>query len=76
MEESIRKLKEYMDAGRYTVAITGAGISLAAGGVTFEGMFSHGHRPGWVSSDPAVEKAWNWKREADPVFGRLMTMEI
>ncbi len=52
MDEQIQKLKNYIDASQYTVAITGAGISIAAGGVTFDGMFSKGGRPGWLSSDP------------------------
>ncbi|MCD8212421.1 MAG: hypothetical protein LUC17_05285 [Oscillospiraceae bacterium] len=37
-EEQIRKLHDALDKSGFTVAITGAGISVAAGGVTYAGM--------------------------------------
>ncbi len=52
MEKQIVQLYRALEASHFTVAITGAGISIAAGGVTFEGMFSHGRPPGWTSGDP------------------------
>ncbi len=52
IDEQVRQLYDALEKSDNTVAITGAGISIAAGGVTFEGMFSSGGRPGWVSSDP------------------------
>ncbi len=48
----ILQLYHALNDSDFTVAITGAGISLAAGGVTFRGMFSGGRRPGWTSGDP------------------------
>ncbi len=51
MNEQIEELYDALEESCFTIAITGAGISLAAGGVTFSGMFKHG-RPGWTSGDP------------------------
>ncbi len=36
MDEQVRKLKEYYDASNSAVAITGAGISFSAGGMSFD----------------------------------------
>jgi len=36
MDSQVMKLKEYVEGSRYTVAITGAGISFSAGGLNFE----------------------------------------
>ncbi len=52
MNHQIEQLYDELEKSSFTVAITGAGISIAAGGVTFAGMFSKGGRPGWISSDP------------------------
>lgn len=38
MDETIRKLQEYIDRSQYTVAVTGAGISVSAGIMAFAGM--------------------------------------
>ncbi|MCD8294558.1 MAG: NAD-dependent protein deacetylase [Clostridia bacterium] len=35
LEKQIEQLREALDESRYTVAVTGAGISLSAGGITF-----------------------------------------
>ncbi len=51
-DEKILELYNALEKSHFTVAITGAGISIAAGGVTFEGMFKGGRRPGWTSGDP------------------------
>ncbi len=51
-EQKILELYDAIEDSHFTVAITGAGISLAAGGVTFEGMFKNGQRPGWTTGDP------------------------
>ncbi len=39
--DKINELYSSIEGSGYTVAITGAGISLSAGGVTFSGMFMH-----------------------------------
>ncbi len=51
-DRQIEELYTSLEESCFTVAVTGAGISIAAGGVTFAGMFSHGGRPGWMSKDP------------------------
>ncbi len=40
-DEQIERLYQALEESDFTVAVTGAGISLSAGGVTFAGMISH-----------------------------------
>ncbi len=56
IEEQVQELYNAIEKSDFTVAITGAGISISAGGVTFAGMFKGGRRPGWTTGDP--EKAY------------------
>ncbi len=42
IDKQILKLKEYIDESHFTVAITGAGISISAGGVSYGEMGSRG----------------------------------
>ncbi len=50
--EAVSELKKALDESHYTVTITGAGISVAAGGVTYSGMAKAGARTGMRSGDP------------------------
>ncbi len=51
MDEKIQELYDSIEKSNYTLAITGAGISLAAGGVTYSGMGQAGGS-GLHSNDP------------------------
>lgn len=51
-EEQINELYQALENSSFAVTITGAGISIAAGGVTYSGMRSHGARRGMISQDP------------------------
>ncbi len=51
-EEQIKELYQALEDSSFTVTITGAGISIAAGGVTYAGMRSRGARRGMMSQDP------------------------
>ncbi len=51
-EEQITELYQALEDSSFTVTITGAGISIAAGGVTYAGMRSRGARRGMMSQDP------------------------
>ncbi len=51
MDEKIKKLAQYIEESNYTVAVTGAGISIAAGGVTYAQMRRMHMHPG-VMRDP------------------------
>ncbi len=51
MDEKIQELYDSIEESNYTLAITGAGISLAAGGVTYSGMGQAGGS-GLHSNDP------------------------
>lgn len=53
MDEKIQKLYEMIEESNNTLVITGAGISLASGGVTYAGMGSRlGGRRAMLSGDP------------------------
>ncbi len=52
MSEQIDELYESLEKSNYTVAITGAGISIAAGGVTYSGMAGRSRGRGMRSDDP------------------------
>ncbi len=52
MDEKILKLYQALEESNYTVAITGAGISIAAGGVTMNGMMRDFRGSGMRSGDP------------------------
>ncbi len=57
MNKDYSKLKEYMDQSKNTVVVTGAGISVSAGGVTY-GQLMHNMRlgfGGFSSSDSTYE---------------------
>ncbi len=41
MDNEVLKLYNALEESSYTVAVTGAGISISAGGVTFSGMMTH-----------------------------------
>ncbi|MCC8141461.1 MAG: hypothetical protein LIO56_02860 [Lachnospiraceae bacterium] len=51
-DEQIKELYQALEDSSFTVTITGAGISIAAGGVTYSGMRSRGARRGMRSDDP------------------------
>ncbi len=51
-QEQIEELYESLEKSSYTVAITGAGISIAAGGVTYSGMAGRSRGRGMRSNDP------------------------
>ncbi len=51
-KEQIEELYESLNESSYTVAITGAGISIAAGGVTYSGMAGRGGGRAMLSGDP------------------------
>jgi len=51
MDDQVQQLYEAIEESPYTVTITGAGISIAAGGVSYAGMGARG-RGKMMSSDP------------------------
>ncbi len=51
-QDQIEELARALDASNNTVAISGAGISLAAGGVTYSGMASRSGGGNMMSRDP------------------------
>ncbi len=51
-ENQIDELAQALDKSDYTLTITGAGISIAAGGVTYSGMASRTSGAGFHSNDP------------------------
>ncbi len=51
MSEQVHQLYNALEESNFSVAITGAGISIAAGGVTFDGMI-HSFQGGMNSGDP------------------------
>ncbi len=52
MDEKIEELREYIDNSEHTFVITGAGISIAAGGVTYAGMGRRAGAGDMRSNDP------------------------
>ncbi len=52
LNEKVAELKKALDESSFTVAITGAGISIAAGGVTMAGMMRDFRGSGMGSRDP------------------------
>ncbi len=52
LNEQVRKLYNALEESSYTVVITGAGISIAAGGVTMNGMMRDFRSSGMFSRDP------------------------
>ncbi len=52
MSDPISQLYNFLEESSYTVAITGAGISIAAGGVTMNGMIRDFRGGGMRSGDP------------------------
>ncbi len=52
MNDQIKKLYQALEESRFTLAITGAGISIAAGGVTYSGMRLRSGGRGMRSDDP------------------------
>ncbi len=52
MDEKIQELYDALNESHFTVAITGAGISIAAGGVTMNGMMRDFRGSGMGSGDP------------------------
>ncbi len=51
-EKDIEYLKDALEESKFTVVITGAGISIAAGGVTYAGMASRNRGRSMLSGNP------------------------
>ncbi len=85
MEDQIVQLYQALEDSHFTVAITGAGISIAAGGVTMNGMIRDFRGSGMRSNDPqqmydAFDRAFfgsmfkNGPTEAHKALARLEQM--
>ncbi len=67
MDDKIKKLSEYIQRSRYTVAITGAGISLSAGGVTYRELARIHFRPGVMRNPEKMYEAF-YRSYLDSMF--------
>ncbi len=68
-EDQIKEFAHALDKSKFSVAITGAGISIAAGGVTYSGMHSRsGFGGGMRSGDPDKMYESFWQSFLRPLF--------
>ncbi len=68
MSEEIEELYDALEKSDYTLAITGAGISIAAGGVTYSGMAQRSGGGGMLSGDPQQMYQAYWRSFLSSMF--------
>ncbi len=68
MDEKIEELYEALEKSHYTLAITGAGISIAAGGTTYSGMGSRGGGRAMLSGNPDQMYKAYWDSFLESMF--------
>ncbi|MCD7796858.1 MAG: hypothetical protein LUG95_04425 [Clostridiales bacterium] len=73
--EKIQQLADYIDKSNSTVAVTGAGISLAGGGITYR-QLSKTIRPGGLGSDSFLRSYVKVMHNYKPTFSHYALRDL